>query len=43
MDIRFDNKVAFVTGAAGGIGFAAAKCLQKREPKSLWLIWTRNG
>lgn len=25
MDIRFDKKVAFVTGAAGGIGFATAK------------------
>lgn len=25
MDIRFDNKVTFVTGAAGGIGFAVAK------------------
>lgn len=25
MKIRFDEKVAFVTGAAGGIGFAAAK------------------
>lgn len=25
MDIRFDKKVAFITGAAGGIGFAAAK------------------
>ena len=25
MDIRFENKVAFVTGAAGGIGLAAAR------------------
>lgn len=25
MDIRFENKVALVTGAAGGIGLAAAQ------------------
>lgn len=25
MDIRFENKVALVTGAAGGIGYAAAR------------------
>ena len=25
MEIRFENKVAFITGAAGGIGYAAAR------------------
>ena len=25
MEIRFKNKVAFITGAAGGIGYAAAR------------------
>ena len=33
MDIRFDNKVAFVTGAAGGIGFAAAKMFAEAGAK----------
>ena len=25
MEIRFENEVAFITGAAGGIGYAAAR------------------
>mgnify|MGYP003318031346 CR=1 FL=1 len=25
MEIRFENKVAFITGAAGGIGYATAE------------------
>jgi len=25
MEIRFENKVAFITGAAGGIGYGIAK------------------
>lgn len=33
MDIRFDNKVAFVTGAAGDIGFAAAKMFAEAGAK----------
>lgn len=33
MDIRFDNKVAFITGAAGGIGFAASKMFAEAGAK----------
>lgn len=33
MDIRFDNKIALVTGAAGGIGFTVAKMLAEAGAK----------
>lgn len=33
MEIRFDNKVTFVTGAAGGIGFAVAKMFAEAGAK----------
>lgn len=33
MDIRFDNKVAFVTGAAGGIGLAVSKMFAEAGAK----------
>ena len=31
MEIRFDNKVVFVTGAADGIGYAAAEMFGRAE------------
>lgn len=33
MDVRFDNKVALVTGAAGGIGLAVSKMFAEAGAK----------
>ena len=39
MEIRFENKVAFITGAAGGIGYAAARMFAEAGASVVMVDW----
>ncbi len=38
-----EDKVAIVTGASSGIGYAAAKLFAQEAPRSLWLLAVRSN
>lgn len=42
-DIRFDNRVAIVTGAGVGLGRAHALGLAARGPRLWSMIWASRG